>query len=471
MKGDMLMYVVPREYFYRLHHVRPRFKNQVENVLIFMATNVSDLGKMNKLDFKEKLNEMIICYPGNNDKELKTINNWRTEISSLFGLFIEEGDFTEAGLRAKELTEEQDLVKFFKTFLFNFEYPGGHLKNQEIVKQCREGIKFQPVKYILKLYKVASDYERKDIYLTVPEVTHCIFNDLRCTRDNQDPLETWFRIKNNREQNIEYDSRGDITRYAGDILDYMDIANLIKARGKKFYINHIEDETISVFINTDSSFLGYSEFIGNSSTIIDDIRNIRVSWFRYVNRDMKAIDFTTNVSAYIIEEDYAVQKGSILKDLDEHLNTAKAVSTAVVGGSGEALIISHEKQQLKNAGKDSLTHLVNFIPTPLGVGYDIQSFERDNSELRKYIEVKTTISSRALSFNSFHITPNEWRTAKSVKDRYYIYRLQLSQKGSKLFILNDLYGKVKTGEVQLIKRSDGFDIRFYDRAGYEEMLA
>ena len=235
----MLMYVVPREYFYRLHHVRPRFKNQVENVLIFMATNVSDLGKMNKLDFKEKLNEMIICYPGNNDKELKTINNWRTEISSLFGLFIEEGDFTEAGLRAKELTEEQDLVKFFKTFLFNFEYPGGHLKNQEIVKQCREGIKFQPVKYILKLYKVASDYERKDIYLTVPEVTHCIFNDLRCTRDNQDPLETWFRIKNNREQNIEYDSRGDITRYAGDILDYMDIANLIKARGKKFYINHI----------------------------------------------------------------------------------------------------------------------------------------------------------------------------------------------------------------------------------------
>lgn len=196
MKGDMLMYVVPREYFYRLHHVRPRFKNQVENVLIFMATNVSDLGKMNKLDFKEKLNEMIRCYPGNNDKELKTINNWRTEISSLFGLFIEEGDFTEAGLRAKELTEEQDLVKFFKTFLFNFEYPGGHLKNQEIVKQCREGIKFQPVKYILKLYKVASDYERKDIYLTVPEVTHCIFNDLRCTRDNQDPLETWFRILN-----------------------------------------------------------------------------------------------------------------------------------------------------------------------------------------------------------------------------------------------------------------------------------
>lgn len=467
------MYVVPEEYFFRIHHVRPRFKNQVENVLVFMATNVSDLGKFPKEDFKKRLNEMIKNYPGNMDKEIKTINNWRTEISSLFGLFIESEDYTEAGLRSKELTEDQDLVKFFKTFLFNFEYPGGHLKNQEIVKQCHRGIKFQPAKYILKVYKSASEFEEKDIYLTTAEVTHCIFNDLRCTRDNQDPLQVWLRIKQNRDQGIKYDSRGDIVRYAGDIMDYMDIANILSARGKKFYINHIEDSVISTFIDTDNSFSGYSEFIGNISTTIEDIKAVRNLWFRYVNREMGSIDFRTDLTSYMLnnEVDYVVKKQTIFEELHEHLSTNDTISTNVVGNSGEALIISYEKEKLRDAGEQSLTHLVNFVPTPLGVGYDIQSFERDGSELRKYIEVKTTISSRALSFNSFHITPNEWRTAKSVKDRYYVYRLQLSQHNKKLFILSDLYGKVERGEVQLIRRSDGFDVRFYDSAGYEEMIA
>ena len=469
------MYEVSNEYFYRIHHVRPRFKSQVENVLVFMATNVSDLGRMENSTFKTHLNEMIKQYPGNMDKEIKTINNWRTEISSLFGLFIEDDYYIEPGLRAKELTEDQDLVKFFKNFLFNFEYPGGHLKNQEIVKQCKAGIKFQPAKYILKVFKAASEYEGQKVYLTSAEVTHCMFNDLRCTRDNQDPIEVWQRIKYNRELGVEYDTRGDIIRYAGDILDYMDIANLLVARGKKFYVNYVENDTISLFLDSDSSFLGYSKFIGDVSVTIDSIRDVRTQWFRYVNRDMGEIDFSTDLAAYFRsgEEpfaDYSLQKQEILTDLDEHVTGSTSISTAVVGNSGESFIISHEKEQLRLAGRQTLTHLVNFIPTPLGVGYDIQSFERGGPELRRYIEVKTTISSRALSFNSFHITPNEWRTARSVKDRYYIYRLQLSQHRKKLFILNDLYGKVERGEVQLVQRSDGFDVRFYEGAGYEEMI-
>lgn len=467
------MYEVPNEYFYRIHHVRPRFKSQVENVLIFMATNVSDLGRMRNSEFKAHLNEMIKQYPENMDKEIKTINNWRTEISSLFGLFIEGEVETESGLRAKELTEDQDLVRFFKTFLFNFEYPGGHLKNQEIVKQCKIGIKFQPAKYILKVFKAAADFEGKEVYLTSAEVTHCIFNDLRCTRDHQDPIEVWRRIKRNRELGIDYDTRGDTIRYAGDILDYMDIANLLTARGRKFYVNYVESKMISLFIDADSSFLGYSEFIGDVSVTIDKIRHVRTEWFRYVNRDMEGIDFSTDLSLYLESgteyyADYSQQKEEILIDLEEHLTESATVSTAIVGSSGESLIISHEKEKLRKVGEQSLEHLVKFIPTPLAVGYDIQSFESDGSELRKYIEVKTTISSRALSFNSFHITPNEWRTAKSVKDRYYIYRLQLSQHSKKLFILNDLYGKVERGEIQLMRRSDGFDVRFYESAGYEE---
>ena len=36
------MYKVPDEYYFRIHHVRPRFKDDVENVL-FHTDNVSKL--------------------------------------------------------------------------------------------------------------------------------------------------------------------------------------------------------------------------------------------------------------------------------------------------------------------------------------------------------------------------------------------------------------------------------------------
>ncbi|MTW28254.1 DUF3883 domain-containing protein, partial [Streptococcus pneumoniae] len=103
-------------------------------------------------------------------------------------------------------------------------------------------------------------------------------------------------------------------------------------------------------------------------------------------------------------------------------------------------------------------------------GYDVQSFECDDSELRKYIEVKTTVSNASITFNSFHITPNEWRTAKSVRDRYYIYRLQISKHSKKLFIIKNLYELVKNEKMLLIERKDGYDVRFSSSVGFEENL-
>ena len=32
----MAEYKIPDEYFFRIHHVRPRFKGDIENVLIYM---------------------------------------------------------------------------------------------------------------------------------------------------------------------------------------------------------------------------------------------------------------------------------------------------------------------------------------------------------------------------------------------------------------------------------------------------
>ena len=40
----MIEYQILDEYFFRLHHVRPRFKGDIENVLIYIAEEISSVG-------------------------------------------------------------------------------------------------------------------------------------------------------------------------------------------------------------------------------------------------------------------------------------------------------------------------------------------------------------------------------------------------------------------------------------------
>ena len=77
---------------------------------------------------------------------------------------------------------------------------------------------------------------------------HCIFNDLRVTRDHEGVESTWKRISDNRKNKMTYDQTGDVVRYAGDILDYMEIANLLKTYDSRtYYLNTLEEESIIKF--------------------------------------------------------------------------------------------------------------------------------------------------------------------------------------------------------------------------------
>ena len=83
----MAEYKIPDEYYFRIHHVRPRFKGDIENVLIYMAEEINRIGECETAEFVQRINTAIYNYPGNAHRELKTINNWRTEISALFGCY------------------------------------------------------------------------------------------------------------------------------------------------------------------------------------------------------------------------------------------------------------------------------------------------------------------------------------------------------------------------------------------------
>ena len=470
----MCAYAIPEQFYFRIHHCRPRFKNNVENVLIYMATEIARIGDCPKDDFNIALNNAIRCFPGNSTLKIKTINNWRTEISSLFGLFYEdENKFNHAMLRAKELAENNDLVEFFKFFLYYFQYPGAHIKSKDLLEQIEAGVHFKPAQYVLSLLKSAEESTGKRCYITKEEACYCIFNDLRCTRDNEDVAITWQRIQKNREDEVEYIANGDVTRYAGDILDYMQHANLLVSyNNKEFYINSNENEAVLKFINSKEWFSGYDKMIRQKSGTISLVNECRCDWFEYVNRKPENTDFTTDITTFLGEvasENVNNDQMKMFAVYMDKLKSLETLKTKDIGDIGESLVHGHECQRLKLGDREDLVHLVVKIPTELGVGYDISSRELD-ATIRN-IEVKTTISSKPIVFNKIHLTPNEWQAAKSYKNRYFVYRLMVSKTEIKLYILQDPVELFKNDLIDITPR-DGMEITFRESAGhYEELLS
>ena len=481
----MSEYSIPQEYYFRIHHVRPRFKGDIENVLIYMAEELSRVGEKPVDEFVREVNAAIYRYPGNAHRELKTINNWRTEISALFG-FIEHTDTTDRpGRRALELAHNQDLVESFKVFLYNFQYPGAHIKPKNVLEQVEAGVHFKPAQYILQLLRHANKEGGNSVGITKYEACHCVFNDLRVIRDNEGVECTWERILKNRKNRVEYDQTGDVIRYAGDIIDYMEIANLLKTYDSRmYYLNTLEEETIIKFCESTEWFSGYDTMIERRSGSIESVKDCVPDWFAYVNRDIKDTDFSTDILAYIASDEEelkslkesAVQEAILWEhvkrqeDFDDRIeNYIEEFTTKDIGDIGEGLVHGHECMRIKLGGREDLIHLIKKIPTQFAVGYDISSVELD--ERKRYIEVKTTISSKPLHFNRIHLTKNEWNTASSTHDRYYVYRLLLSKNERKLFLLQDPVGLYKKDLIDMIP-SDGADITFDpSKVGtFEELL-
>lgn len=304
---------------------------------------------------------------------------------------------------------------------------------------------------------------------------HCVFNDLRVTRDNDEVEKTWGRIENNRKNNIEYDQTGDVIRYAGDIIDYMETANLLKTYdGHMYYLNTLEEEAIIKFIESFEWFAEYDQMIASKEGTMDKVKDCTSDWFSYVNRDIDDTDFSTDILAYIasdedelqaLKENTTTDAISGVADLIERDNVLEKriatyydnFTTKDIGDIGESLVHGHECMRIKLGGREDLIHLIKRIPTQFAVGYDISSVELD--ERKRYIEVKTTISSKPLHFNRLHLTKNEWNTASSTNDRYYVYRLMLSKNERKLFLLQDPVRLYKQDLIDMIP-GDGAEITF-----------
>lgn len=473
----MPRYTVPDKYFLRLHHIRPRFKNDVENVLSFMAVEIAKLRPADHEEFAKRLNAAIKLYPGNSSKEPKTINNWRTEISSLFGLIEYDGDVSKPGGMAGLLAETQDLIEFFRHFLFYFQYPGGHLKPHETLDLISAGVKFKPAKYILHvLHEGKKLVEDGKFGITKAEATHCIFNDLRVTRDGRAAAETAALILDNRRKKLDYDNSGDVIRYAGDVLDYMVLAGLVTPKPNyQYYLNMVSMEAMQAYLKDNEYFKPYGRLYSRPATAAA-VSSTQEEWFHYVNTRLPESVFKADIAAIIEEAGAAAgadeDKSRFIKDVLAKLRGSKEaeeeVKTKEIGDIGEAIVIEHEKARLTELGRKDAGRNVKKIPETFAVGYDITSFE-DARDLRRFIEVKTTISRGKLATRNFHMTSSEWSAANTLRKTYFIYRLMISSADVSLFLIQDPVGKYKEDLVDMLPRS-GTDISYTEKSGHWEKL-
>lgn len=466
----MTLYNVPSKHYFRLHHPRPRFKNDIENVLIYFASEIAAIGRKPIKDFILDFDFAIKKYPGNLTKTQKTINNWRTEIDALFSFIEQEGDYLKPSKRAIELATNQDLVKFFKLFCYHFQYPGGFLKPHINLEYLRNGINFRPCSYILELLTEAEAQEGVRVGISKSEATHCIFNDLRVTRDGRTPKATWRLIRKNRQMDLKYDWTGDVIRYAGDILDYMVQANLLVSRpNHKYYINQTESIAIRRFLNPTNDLFDYYKEIADVATLtLSEVKELDAEWVSYFNTHRDEGFFDTDILALVADTTTQYQELKGLIDLDRIIAEGGLSSTGSIGSIGESLILNHEKKRLVQEGRPDLEHLVKLIPTQYAIGYDINS--REINETHRNIEVKTTSSTTPLAFTRFHLTPNEWSAADSNKERYFVYRLMVTKGSLKLCIIQDPVGNYKNGNLSATPRN-GMDIIFDpNKCGIEETL-
>lgn len=472
------IYSIPEEFFFRIHHVRPRFKNDVENVLLYMAKEISRLDELPYEDFKNILNKVIQQFPGNARKEIKTINNWRTEISALFGLIQYDGDITKPSNMAKNLADKEDLIEFFRYFLYYFQYPGGHLKPLETLSYLENGIKFKPAKFIIETLWEGKKITGKEFGISHAECTHCIFNDLRVTRGKRTPKECAEQIINNRYENLDYDSSGDVVRYAGDILDYMTLADLASHKqNNKYYLNNHQTEVLNSIVDNNTFFPLYQPLYNKQNLTTQSITELSDDWFDYINQKLDSTLFKADILSLFDETIQSTIENNeppniFIKEILEKLrgDATRPKNTKEIGDIGESIVIEHEKNRLIkiDASFQNLIHWIKKIPEAYAVGYDINSLE-GIGDTRRYIEVKTTLSMGKLSRTSFHMTTSEWSAANSLNKAYHVYRLMISRDDISLFIIKDIVAKYKNDLLEMIPK-DGADIRYSDKSGSYEQL-
>lgn len=258
-----------------------------------------------------------------------------------------------------------------------------------------------------------------------------------------------------------YPSQGDVYRYAGDILDYMVLANLLtdKGTGRWYYLNGDNKQAIDYHLNNPVWFSAYDQYYQQATIASSEITKLEKYWFDYVNSFDNIEAFAPHLGL-----NEMLNLSDLIQEYYIQLEGGQKVPTKIIGDYGETLVLAHEHLRTMD-DNNNRRHLINKIPTPLGVGYDVQSIEIPS--MKRYIEVKTTKSKKALTNNKVRLTPNEWDSAMTLADRYFIYYLVINENSKNIFVIQNPVKQLNEGKLKLDKN---WVVEFTEGAGQWEQL-
>jgi hypothetical protein len=434
------------------------------------------LGPLKESDFRRRIDDQIKSFPNNSRKKAKTIANWRTEISALFSMVKTSEGRTEPTAIARQLAESEDLIEFFRIFLFKFQYPGGHVKPHEAAKMIRRGIRFLPAQFLIRVMQAGQQLidDGATFGITPAEATHLVFNDLRVTASRElSPEDIAKQILKNRKDGTRYERGGDMVRYAKDILDYMEIADLVAHRiaTDMYSLNPRSLATSITIAEKATAFNGYEHLYGSEPSA-RDVAACQLKWTEFASDISDVPDLAGDLSEVLALGNDGLPE-SINRDfLREITEVQKRGSSNEIGRIGEAIARQHERNRLRLVGRPDLARKVRKIPDGLGVGYDVKSYEgvRDGVvDIQRLIEVKTTRKRSRKPFLSFKMTSNEWVAAYEHSNHYFVYRILLSSGGPRMFVIRNPFQRYVDREINMIPRK-GAEVTCSEKAGVWEEL-
>lgn len=457
------MYNIPAAYFFRLHFERSRFKRRLEDMLLILATEITNIGILDKNQFGQLLDKIIIETAPNPIID-KTVRNQRTEMIRLFGLVKYIDNLAIPGNRLTLLAQTQDTPRFFKSFCSRFQFPGGFLKPDKVSEMVVAGIKFKPAQYILRMFKIANS-KHGQFALNAAEVTHFIFNDKRVTVHDEAPKIILDRIIRAREKKLTLDKTSDVIRYARDFLNYMVEANLLNEFKGMYALNQGENNAIRSIISDKNFFNKYETIIdSNGLWNVEDYKKVDSEWTEWFADGFEDEALRTPASALVKDDlNFPDQWKKIKEVLERKDPVIRGNALKELGDEGEKIAYEFEKKSVEEIRPD-LKHMVKLVSNTVGLGYDLLSVWPNEGRRKKYIEVKTTKKNHESNVMlPFIISINEWSVADQHGDDFFIYRVIITKEGFSIFAIQNPAKAVKDGK--LIIEPIGYKIIYTSNSG------
>lgn len=436
---------------YRCDIIRGKSQSSIEDILPAYAKVINDICPCTKNEFAESFNKRFQNFLPSTDREVKTLDNHRTEIAGkLFGMYVSSKDGNVyCSERTKKFLQDGDIPAFFKDICFKMQFPNAMQKIQTVTERLYHNINIRPYCFLIKTLELAEKY---NLPIDKKSIGYYIFNSLDVLKGIATPEEVVAQIKGDLKKSIYREISGNKAssykyQHITELLNYVELANLIWIDGKKtVHLNHKEQECINLFSKDWNSKLLFKiekSDVSSSATFKD----LQFRWNDYYGKlSSEESNFKTKLDALEITE--TAQSGYKLY-----------ASTVELGDEGENFVFSFEKNRVAKFNP-RLTNKVILFGKQKGLGYDIQSVMAQNhpdieeySEFAKYIEVKATrrVTPPNVNddewFDTVNITRNEYTAALDKKEAYYIYRVFFTRSGIFMYTVNDLIAKKTDGKL------------------------